>query len=100
MLSRCCTVLVVMVATLVPAFAQEQVKIGIGYGLAFLPVYICEDLKLIEKYARQAHLVVKASFPRLLGAAQVQSAISSGAIDMGPFGTAPLLAAWAKAKNM
>ncbi len=88
-----------LVATLVPAFAQQQVKIGIGYGLAFLPFYICEDLKLVEKYAKEAQLDVKVSFPRLSGAAQAQSAISSGAIDMGPFGTAPLLAAWEKAKN-
>ncbi len=99
MLLRCCTALVVMVATLVPALAQDQVKIGVGYGLAFLPVYICEDLKLIEKYAKEAHLDVKVSFPRLLGAVQVQSAIASGAIDMGPFGTAPLLSAWDKAKD-
>ena len=89
-----------LVATLVPAFAQQrQVRIGIGYGLAFLPLYICEDLRLIEKYAKAAQLDVKVSFPRLNGAAQVQSELASHAIDMGPFGTAPLLAAWDKAKN-
>jgi NitT/TauT family transport system substrate-binding protein len=88
-----------LVATLVPAFAQQQLKIGIGYGLAFLPLYICEDLKLVEKYAKAAQLDVKVSFPRLNGAAQVRSELASGAIDMGPFGTAPLLAAWGKAKD-
>ena len=81
-----------LVATLVPAFAQQQqVRIGIGYGLAFLPLYICEDLKLVEKYAKAAQLDVKVSFPRLNGAAQVRSELAAGAIDMGPFGTAPLL---------
>lgn len=100
MLLRCFSAFLVLIATLTPAFAQQrQVKIGIGYGLAFLPLYICEDLKLIEKYARQAGLDVKVSFPRLMGAAQVQSMLSSGAIDMGPFGTAPLLAAWEKTKD-
>ena len=89
-----------LVATLVPAFAQQQqVRIGIGYGLAFLPLYICEDLKLVEKYAKAAQLDVKVSFPRLNGAAQVRSELAAGAIDMGPFGTAPLLAAWDKAKD-
>ena len=39
-------------SALTAALAQEQVKIGIGYGLAFLPIYICEDLKLDRK-ARQ-----------------------------------------------
>ena len=89
-----------LVATLVPAYAQQQqVRIGIGYGLAFLPLYICEDLKLVEKYAKAGQLDVKVSFPRLNGAAQVRSELASRAIDMGPFGTAPLLTAWDKAKG-
>jgi NitT/TauT family transport system substrate-binding protein len=82
-----------------PALAQDQVKIGIGFGLAFLPVYICEELKLVEKRAKELHLDVKASYPRFLGAGPMQDAIGSGAIDIGPYGTAPLLAAWEKAKD-
>jgi ABC-type nitrate/sulfonate/bicarbonate transport system substrate-binding protein len=82
-----------------PAHAQEQVKIGIGFGLAFLPIYICEDLKLIEKRAKELHLDVKVSYQRYLGSGAMQDAIGSGAIDMAPFGTAPLLAAWAQAKD-
>jgi len=89
--------LLALCATFARAQAQEPVKIGIGYGLAFLPVYICEDLKLIEKYGRAVHRELRPSFQRFLGAAPLQDAIASGAIDMGPFGTAPLLAAWAKA---
>ncbi len=91
--------LAAQIAALLPALAQDEVKIGIGFGLAFLPLYICEDLKLIEKHAKVAHLDVKASFPRLMGAAQVRDAIASGAIDVGPFGTAPLLTAWDAAKD-
>ncbi len=86
-------------ATLTPASAQQEVKIGTGFGLAFLPVYICEDLKLVEKYGHAAGLEEKASFPRFMGAAQMQDALASGAIDMAPFGTAPLLAAWQNAKG-
>ena len=86
-------------STAAPAFAQDQVKIGIGFGLAFLPVYICQDLKLVEKRAKELHLDVKASYQRLLGSGPMQDAIASGAIDMGPYGTAPLLAAWEKAKD-
>jgi NitT/TauT family transport system substrate-binding protein len=81
------------------ALAQEQVKIGIGYGLAFLPAYICEDLKLVEKYAKAQHLNVRAGYERLASAEAVQEAIASGAIDVGPFGVAPLLTAWDKARN-
>ena len=82
-----------------PARAAEEVRIGIGYGLAFLPAYICQDLKLVEKYAKARHLNVKADYERFLGAGPVQDAIESGAIDMGPFGTAPLLLAWQQSKN-
>lgn len=81
------------------AWAQEQVRIGIGYGLAFLPAYICQDLKLVEKHAKAQHLNVRASYQRFLSAAGVQDAIASGAIDMGPYGVAPLLKAWDEAKS-
>jgi NitT/TauT family transport system substrate-binding protein len=82
-----------------PVQAEEQVKIGIGFGLAFLPTYICEDLKLVEKYGKEQHLAVRASYERLLGAGAVQDAIASRTIDMGPFGVAPLLTAWQKGKE-
>lgn len=90
--------LATLCVTAVPARAQE-VKIGLGFGLAFLPVYICQDLKLVEKRAKELHLDVKASYQRFVGAGPMQDAIASGAIDMGPYGTAPLLAAWDKAKG-
>jgi NitT/TauT family transport system substrate-binding protein len=89
----------VLWATAAPARAQDQVKIGLGFGLAFLPVYICQDLKLVEKRAKELHLDVKASYQRFVGSGPMQDAIASGAIDMGPYGTAPLLAAWDKAKG-
>jgi NitT/TauT family transport system substrate-binding protein len=79
--------------------AQDQVKIGYGYGLAFLPIYICEELKLIEKHAKEAHLDIKADFQRFASAAEMQAALASGEINVAPFGTAPLLAAWAKDKD-
>jgi len=82
-----------------PARASEQVRIGIGFGLAFLPVYICEDLKLVEKHAKEAHLDVRASYVRLLGAGPMEDAVASGAIDIAPYGIAPLLKAWEEAKD-
>jgi len=96
---RSFTALLAFCATLAPALAQEQVKIGIGFGMAFLPIYVCQDLKLIEKHAKTAHLDVKASFERFTSAAALREAIASGALDMGPFGTAPLLIAWEEGKS-
>src|ERR1700722_2256559 len=50
------------IATASPALAEEPVRIGLGFGLAFLPVYICEDLKLVEKYGKESHLDVRVSY--------------------------------------
>ena len=47
-----------------PARAQEPVRIGMGFGLAFLPIFLCEDLKLIEKHGKDAHLNLKATYQR------------------------------------
>lgn len=99
MVQRSFTVFVALAAMLAPARAQDEVRIGMGFGLAFLPIYICEDLKLIEKDAKAAGLDVKASFPRMMGAVEISEALVSDKIDIAPFGTAPLLSAWAGAKE-
>lgn len=96
---RCLVAGVALRAALVPALAQEDVKIGMGYGIAFLPLYVCEDLKLIEKHGKETHLDLKPIFQRFSGAAPMLAAVDSGAIDMGPFGTVPLLAAWQDGKD-
>ena len=82
-----------------PAVAEEQVPIGLGFGLAFLPAYICEDLKLVEKHGKQGHIELRASYQRFLGTGALQEALASGEIDIAPFGAAPLLAAWEKARG-
>jgi NitT/TauT family transport system substrate-binding protein len=88
-----------MIAAAAPLRAAEPVRIGIGFGLAFLPTYICEDQKLVEKYARELHVDVKASYQRFLGAGPTQEALAARTIDMAPFGTAPLLTAWQNGKG-
>lgn len=96
---RFLSVLSVVVWIAQPASAQQQVRIGVGYGLAFLPIYICEDLKLVEKHAKELHLNVRATYQRFAGAEAVDDAIAAESIDMGPFGLAPLLKAWDEAKG-
>jgi len=71
----------------------------VGYGLACLPAYICEDLKLVEKHGKKGHLDLRVSYQHFAGAGPMQEALAAGTIDMAPFGVAPLLAAWEKAKG-
>jgi len=97
--SRSVTLLLALCSAAVPALAQEQVKIAVGSGFAFLPLYICEDLKLIEKQAKLAHIDVQARFERFVNTGALHDALAAGQVDMGPFGTAPLLAAWQRTKG-
>jgi ABC-type nitrate/sulfonate/bicarbonate transport system substrate-binding protein len=89
----------VCAAVATPALAQQEVKIGIGFGVAFLPTYLMDEMKLIEKHAKAAGLDVKTTYHRFSGSGPMQDAILSGAVDMGPYGTAALLIAWEKARG-
>lgn len=88
-----------LLATAMPAPAQQAIKVGIGYGFAFLPFYICSDLKLIEKHAKAAGLDVKISYPRHSSALAVRDAVLSGDLDFGPFGVSGLLLAREKTRG-
>ena len=82
-----------------PALAQTPIKIGIGFGVGFLPMFIADELKLVEKHAKAAGVDVATNYQRFSGSAAMQDAILSGAVDMGVYGVPALLIAWDKAKN-
>ena len=86
-------------AALAPALAQEQVRIALGYGFAFLPLYVCEDSKLIEKQAKAAHLDLVVKFQHFANSGELHAALAGGQVDLAPFGTAPLLAGALEAKT-
>jgi NitT/TauT family transport system substrate-binding protein len=89
----------VCLALATPALAQQEVKIGIGFGVAFLPTYLMDEMKLVEKHAKAAGIDVKTTYHRFSGSGPMQDAILSGAVDMGPYGISALLIAWEKARN-
>ena len=93
------TALALCAAVTSPAIAQQEVKIGIGFGVAFLPTYLMDEHKLVEKHAKAAGLDVKTTYHRFSGSGPMQDAILSGAVDMGPYGISALLIAWEKARG-
>ncbi len=91
--------LALMLAAAVPAMAQAQVKIGIGFGIGFLPMFVADDMKMVESQAKAAGLEITTSYQRFSGSSAMQDAILSGSVDMGVYGVAAMLIAWDKAKN-
>src|SRR3954452_13319938 len=89
----------VLVAIALPAVAQTAVKIGIGFGIGFLPMFIADELKLVEKHAKAAGIDATASYRRFSGSSAMQDAVLSGSVDVGVYGVAAMLIAWDKARN-
>src|SRR3954465_1374115 len=92
----CATLALTALAT--SAFATP-LRIGIGFGIGFLPTFILEQQKLIEKHAKAAGLDVESAYQRFSGSGAMQDAILSGSVDLGVYGVPALLIAWDKAKN-
>src|SRR6476469_2363755 len=80
------------------AFATP-LPIGIGFGVGFLPTFILEQQKLIEKHAKAAGLDIEPTYQRFSGSGAMQDAILSGSVDLGVYGVPALLIAWDKAKG-
>jgi NitT/TauT family transport system substrate-binding protein len=80
------------------AFATP-LRIGIGFGVGFLPTFILEQQKLIEKHAKAAGLDIEPTYQRFSGSGAMQDAILSGSVDLGVYGVPALLIAWDKAKG-
>ena len=83
--------------TLGTAQAQTPVRIGTGFGVGFLPLFIADQEKLVEKHAKAVGLDVTASYIRFSGSSAMQDAVLSGSVDMGVYGVAAMLIAWDKA---
>ena len=82
-----------------PASAQQEIRIGIGFGIGFLPTFILDEQKLVEKHAKAAGVDVKASYPRFSGSAAMQDAVLSGSVEVGVYGVQAMLIAREKAKG-
>jgi NitT/TauT family transport system substrate-binding protein len=80
-----------LLAAATPASAQQPLRIGMGNGIAFLPIYVATDLKLFEKHAKAAGLLLKPAFHRVTTSAAMQQALLAGTVDIAPFGVSAFL---------
>ena len=82
-----------------PAQAAE-IKIGVGHGIGFLPLYIAQDLKLLEKHAKAAGITSRLSIQRYNTAAPLRQALAKGDVSVGAYGLSGLLLTRDSPKDM
>jgi NitT/TauT family transport system substrate-binding protein len=99
-LLACTAVLVIACAmTSAPAVARE-VKAAIQFGLAYLPMIVVEEDKLLDAKANKRGLDgAKLTLIRLSGSTAINDALLSGNADMGVMGMPSLLILWEKTKG-
>lgn len=89
------------VVGIAPARAEvSEVRISKGYGMLYLPLFVMQERKLLEKHAAQAGLGdVKVTWLTLDGGNVINDAMIAGALDIAGTGAPGFLALWAKGKG-
>lgn len=77
-----------------------EIRIGVGHGIGFLPLYLAQDLKLLEKHAKAAGLTSRISLQRYNTAAPLQQAMAKGEVTAGAYGLSAFLLARDTPKEM
>jgi NitT/TauT family transport system substrate-binding protein len=77
-----------------------EVRLSRGYGIHFLPMFVMEQQKLLEKHAASAGLgALKVSWHAIDGGNQINDAMLSGALDIATLGVPGFLVLWDKARG-
>ncbi len=79
---------------------STEIRIGVGHGIGFLPLYIAQDLKLLEKHAKAAGIASRISIQRYNTAAPLRQAVAKGDVTVGAYGLSTLLLARDTSKDM
>src|SRR5690349_4681746 len=78
----------------------DQITIADQFGMAYLPLMVMQDKKLVEKYAQAAGLGnVKVRWAQFAGGGAMNDALLSGSIDIGVAGVPSLILLWNKTKG-
>jgi len=76
----------------------NELRISKGYGIHYLPLYVMEHEKLIEKTAAKAGLGdIKITWSVIDGGNNINDAMLAGTLDIAAIGTPGYLTLWAKA---
>lgn len=90
----------IVIAMPTPTSAAETVRIGVQYGVPYVPFYVAEADKIFERnFAAEGKGQTGVSFSRFSGSTALNDAIISGQIDMAVYGTTGFLVAWDRTKG-
>jgi NitT/TauT family transport system substrate-binding protein len=79
----------------------SELRISRGFGIHFLPLYILEKLKLVEKHASAAGLGdVKVSYRVIDGGNVINDAMLAGTLDIATGGVPGFLTIWDKTRTI
>jgi NitT/TauT family transport system substrate-binding protein len=96
-------VALVTLALAVPGLAHaevNQLRISRGYGIHYLPMFVMERQKLIEKHASGLGLgELAVAWQAIDGGNQINDAMLSGALDIASLGAPGFLVLWDKTKG-
>ncbi|WP_289014346.1 ABC transporter substrate-binding protein [uncultured Methylobacterium sp.] len=82
------------------AAETASVRIGLQYGLVYLPVVVAQNAGLFEKHAKEAGLPgLTVSLSRFSGSTAMNEALFSDSVDLGTLGSAGALIAWDKTRG-
>ena len=80
-----------------PAAGDATINIAYQYGLAYAPLIVCMNNKLIEeKYKEATGADVTVTWTQMSSGADINTGIASGTLDVGFLGVAPAISGVAK----
>ena len=83
-----------------PRAETDDVRISKGFGILYLPLYVIEHEKLLEKHARAAGLGdIKTTWLTIDGGNVINDAMLTGRLDIAGIGAPGFITLWAKAKG-
>src|SRR6202790_789017 len=92
---------VVLASASIAHAESNELRISKGFGIHFLPLYIMEKLKLVEKHAAAAGFGdVKVSYQVIDGGNVINDAMLAGALDIATGGVPGFLTLWDKSRRL
>lgn len=91
----------VLAGAAAPAQAEtSKVRIGLQFGLTYLPIMVAHSERMIEKHAKAQGLPeVEVTLQRFSGTTAVNDALLSNSVDFGALGMPGVLIAWEKTRG-